>query len=750
MAKFCNHCEKSVETKTDRESGRLLCAECGAVLGYAAAALPRGTVIAGYRIEDPIGQGGMGVVYRATQINLERPAALKILSDELSDEPGFVESFFHEARVAANLTHPNIVQAYAAGTTKEGINYFAMELVEGESLDIKLKRTGPLAPIPAMHVALQLAKALEYAWNTKKMCHGDIKPDNILITHDGTIKLADLGLARSIHEESAKRDVMVTPLYAAPELISGKQTSVSLRSDMYSYGAALYHIVVGRPPFESGKVEDIYRRHLTEQPVPPIEVNAEIPVGISQLIMRLLAKAPEDRPEDWTEVISIISHILDAYENDAPFENESRRTLSIPFVLMFCGVAIVLLAFLALIVFHFAGKRKPVPPEPEQPAAVEILAPAKTEPSKPEPSGEELRTRWLRWKESVQTAPLQVRSAACARFLREHQPPDPLRTEIMTELDRLNREIESLNRQTAVYREAVDVFLSSSFGIPLEGREVLADRIRLYRMLVRQGRLPHLAAEYRKNRRALSSVRRQIELRLRKLDELGELPYESRKRLSAPPAPRKVSPKAVRSRRIEPEQEPPKVADSQKSVEELNREFRDLLHPHIRRFSPDILRSQMAGFARRYASRNCLAVRKARAIADNLGDTVFMARFHEALDDLREVPLSRFGKNATLTGVERGSIRVTFNDGRITLRQRIGLMPENIALLRSSILDVYRDPVWRKRLKPDFQYFLCLASIFYDTPNSLENVREYRLNQDRKALMEDILRDLSALSSAKQ
>ena len=134
MAKFCGQCGKSVETGTDRESGRLLCSECGAVLGYSASALPRGTVIAGYRIEDPVGQGGMGVVYRAVQINLQRPAALKILSDELADEPGFVESFFHEAHVAANLTHPNIVQAYAAGTTEDGINYFAMELVEGESL----------------------------------------------------------------------------------------------------------------------------------------------------------------------------------------------------------------------------------------------------------------------------------------------------------------------------------------------------------------------------------------------------------------------------------------------------------------------------------------------------------------------------------------------------------------------------------------------------------------------------------------
>ena len=145
MARFCRHCGKNVETAADRESGRLLCAECGAPLGYSAAALPAGTVIAGYRIEEPVGQGGMGVVYRATQISLGRPAALKILSDELSEDPAFVESFFHEARVAANLTHPNIVQAYAVGE-ENGIFYFAMEYVRGETFKQILQRLDPLLP----------------------------------------------------------------------------------------------------------------------------------------------------------------------------------------------------------------------------------------------------------------------------------------------------------------------------------------------------------------------------------------------------------------------------------------------------------------------------------------------------------------------------------------------------------------------------------------------------------------------------
>ena len=303
MAKFCARCGKNVKTKADPADGLLHCQECGVTLGYSASALPPGTVIAGFRIEEPIGHGGMGVVYRATQLNLQRPAALKILSDELSDDPGFVESFFHEARVAANLMHPNIVQAYS------GIDYFAMELIEGRPLNDLLEEK-PLSFIPALQIALQIARALEYAWRKKAMCHGDIKPENILVTPSGKVKLADLGLARSVHEERVKRDVMVTPLYAAPELIAGKQTAANLRSDMYSFGAALYHILIGHPPFEGDTVEQIYRRHLKETPIPPVEWNPGIPRELSALVMHMLDKTPENRPQGWTEVIATLNRIL--------------------------------------------------------------------------------------------------------------------------------------------------------------------------------------------------------------------------------------------------------------------------------------------------------------------------------------------------------------------------------------------------------------------------------------------------------
>lgn len=733
MAKFCGQCGKSVETGTDRESGRLLCAECGAVLGYSASALPRGTVIAGYRIEEPIGQGGMGVVYRAEQINLQRPAALKILSDELADEPGFVESFFHEARIAANLTHPNIVQAYAAGTTKEGINYFAMELVEGESLDVKLRRTGPLAPVPAVEVALQLAGALEYAWNTRKMCHGDIKPDNVLITHDGTVKLADLGLARSMYEESARRDVMVTPLYAAPELISGKQTSVSLRSDMYSFGAALYHITVGHPPFESGKVEEIYRRHLTEAPVVPADVNSAIPAGLSRLIMRLLEKEPEKRPADWTEIVTALSQILDGSEPEELSAGEPERRHPVPFVPLLCGSAVVLILAAAVSAFWFAGGKKE--PEAQIPPVVEAepvpaVSPPPERKSAPAPAAPDLHSQWFRWKREARNAPLSGQAEMCMSFLQMYHPTGALRTEVLIELERLKQ--EEKNRLKMEYRQAVRVFLGSLFTVPVEDRAELMKRLRLYRFLVRQGKLPHLTAEFRRTRAAMDAGVRLIRMRLRKLDELGGLPYASVKKEIPPPEPVRQFSRPV--------------PDSRKDEAVLEREFRAVLRPHVRHFSPEVLLAQMAGFARRYADHDSLAVRKAYAIAENLGDAAFMEQVRGALDELHGFPLSRFGENASLTGIDRGSIRVTFDGGRITLRRRISLMPENIARLRSSLLDAYRDPVLRKRLKPGFQYALCLNSIFYDTPNAIANVRAYRLDSARKSLMESILHDISVLS----
>ncbi len=294
-------------------SGKSACAYCGAEIYIPSVnQLHRGTVINGFMIEDKLGQGGMGVVYKAKQLNLERYVALKVLSDELARDAEFVERFFKEARAAASLSHTNIVQVYDAGSTLDGIYYFAMELIEGETLDTRISRDGILPQKDAMDIAMKIASALDYAWEKQTLCHGDIKPDNIILNSSGGAKLADLGLAKSIHDETDfKEGIMATPLYAPPELISGDTHRIDCRSDMYSFGATLYHMLSGMPPFSGDDPETVMRKHLNDKPSSLSEVSKEIAPGISRLVDHLLLKNPESRPASWKEVCKSLDKIHD-------------------------------------------------------------------------------------------------------------------------------------------------------------------------------------------------------------------------------------------------------------------------------------------------------------------------------------------------------------------------------------------------------------------------------------------------------
>ncbi len=313
MSRFCNSCKKQVEPVANSASGKSACADCGAEICMPSVdQLRKGTIINGFMIEDKLGQGGMGGVYKAKQLNLERYVALKVLSEGLARDAEFVERFFKEARAAASLCHANIVQVYDAGSTIDGIYYFAMELVEGETLETRISRDGLLQQKDAMEIAVKIASALDYAWEKQRLCHGDIKPDNIILNSSGGAKLADLGLAKSIHDESDfKEGIMATPLYAPPEVISGDIHRIDCRSDMYSFGATLYHILSGMPPFSGDDPETVMRKHLGDNPIPLSEVNRELNPAISSLVDRLLLKNPESRPASWKEVCKSLDKIHD-------------------------------------------------------------------------------------------------------------------------------------------------------------------------------------------------------------------------------------------------------------------------------------------------------------------------------------------------------------------------------------------------------------------------------------------------------
>lgn len=264
--------------------------------------LDPGETFAGFRVVSELGRGNNGVVYLARQELLDREVALKLLLPELSDNPEYVEMLMREARAAARLNHPNIVQALDAGKER-GMHYLVMEYVHGRTLE-DIRRSSPeeLSPDFLLAISIQLADALDYAWENFSMVHGDIKPENLLITDSShTLKLADLGLAHiSGRANSDDGSFMATPMYVAPEVVSGDGPA-GVGSDIYSFGVMLYELIAGKPPFR-GDTEYLLHCHLEVEPPPLSEANPDAPRELVRFIHRMLEKAPADRPTSWKEV----------------------------------------------------------------------------------------------------------------------------------------------------------------------------------------------------------------------------------------------------------------------------------------------------------------------------------------------------------------------------------------------------------------------------------------------------------------
>ena len=299
MRYYCLDCEKLIEVDSDDPKALTECPICHGSLEDAG--LAPGTEINGYEIIEELGRGSYGIVYRAKQLNLERDVALKILSRS-HEEEDFVINFFREARAAAGLSHPNIVQAYDAGITDDGTCYFAMELVDGENVDDKLENQGALRADEAYNIALKIASALQYAWDRRKLTHGDIKPENIIINRRGEPKLADLGLAKSAFDDDIGH-IAATPLYAPPEVIRRTVQGVNVQTDIYSFGGTVYHMFAGVPPFNEEDSEKVMRMHLEDQHEPLYKKVPVITRELSDFVDRMLAKEPVDRPESWAEIV---------------------------------------------------------------------------------------------------------------------------------------------------------------------------------------------------------------------------------------------------------------------------------------------------------------------------------------------------------------------------------------------------------------------------------------------------------------
>jgi serine/threonine-protein kinase len=259
-----------------------------------------------------IGQGGMGAVFRARQKSLDRIVALKIMPPSIAKDAEYLERFQREARASARLSHPHIVQGIDVGQDPAtGLWYFAMELVDGPSLKQVLQEQKVVPEERALQIAAQAAEALE-GIAKHGMVHRDIKPDNILLTPDGEVKVADLGLAKRLADDSSitqSGNTVGTPHYMAPEQVRGRMDLVDIRSDIYALGATLFHLVTGRPPFDGETSAVIMSRHLTEPAPKANRVNPEVSEGCALLIERMMQKKPEQRIQTPAELLKQIEKV---------------------------------------------------------------------------------------------------------------------------------------------------------------------------------------------------------------------------------------------------------------------------------------------------------------------------------------------------------------------------------------------------------------------------------------------------------
>ena len=261
------------------------------------------TQLGDFKILKKLGKGGMGEVYLAIQVSLDRKVALKTLSKEFAKKPDFVQRFIREARAMAKIHHPNVVQVYAADSFK-GVHFAAIEFIDGKSMQDWMDELGKLGVGDALYVTLQCADALRHA-HELNMIHRDIKPDNILVTKKGEVKVADFGLAKALDEDVSMTQSgtgLGTPLYMSPEQARNAK-HVDNRTDIYALGCTLYHFVTGELPFKGDNTLELIMAKEEGKFTPARSLNRDVPERLDLMIDKMMAKNLQHRYADCSEII---------------------------------------------------------------------------------------------------------------------------------------------------------------------------------------------------------------------------------------------------------------------------------------------------------------------------------------------------------------------------------------------------------------------------------------------------------------
>jgi eukaryotic-like serine/threonine-protein kinase len=262
---------------------------------------PRSLAGGRYRLERPLGHGGMASVHLGHDQELDRQVAIKLLAENLAGEQAARERFLREARLAAQLSHPNVVGVYDAGE-EAARPYIVMERVEGETVADLLARRGRLPSAEVVPLAIQACRGLEHA-HSLGVVHRDVKPANLLLAGDGTLKIADFGIARAAEGTALTQagTVLGTAAYLAPEQAAGKE--VTAAADLYSLGAVIYELLAGRTPYDAGSLAELAAQQ-REGAIPPLrDVAPGVSAHLEEIVMRCLARKPEYRPGSAGELV---------------------------------------------------------------------------------------------------------------------------------------------------------------------------------------------------------------------------------------------------------------------------------------------------------------------------------------------------------------------------------------------------------------------------------------------------------------